>query len=263
MLHSGVPGAHHPRIFLAGGSAVVDREKSKAPMIGWGQVMSFFISPDIEILNCARAGASSRTFAERGRLAWILQNIRAGDYLLISFGGNDAKPEHWLRTEPFDDFPRYLRQFIDGARERNAHPVLVSQMERDTHDAHGNLSKSLPEYVMSTRHVATQTSTPYVDLYEQTHSWWAGMGAERTRSLFVHVPPGHPNYPDGFDDPGHLVPPGAIACARYIAYSLAQQRIIPPQWVMNLEQRDFPPEWVVWLDDDEHKRLTKERTLGS
>lgn len=94
------------RIFLAGDSAAVTREASKAPMTGWGQVLHFFLgSQEVEIVNCARAGASARTFSERGRLDWILQHIRPGDYLFTSFGINDAKPEEWLRTEAYGDFP--------------------------------------------------------------------------------------------------------------------------------------------------------------
>lgn len=240
-----------PRIFLAGDSDVVTREQSKAPMTGWGQVLHFFFRPEIEIVNCARAGASSRTFSERGRLDWILENIRTGDYLLINFGTNDAKPEKWLRTEAYGDFPYHLRKFVDGARERNAHPVLVTPYERDTYDAHGNLPRSITEYSMAIRDLAIESSVPLIDLHEQSRAWWADMGPDHIRSFFVHVEPlQNPNFPDGFHDPGHLVPDGAIACARYVAYAMAAQQVVPASWVVNVDRSDLPPEWVVWLDDD-------------
>lgn len=248
------------RIFLAGDSIAVTRERSKAPMTGWGQVLNFFLTPDVELVNCARAGASARTFSERGRLEWILRNIRPGDYLLTSFGINDAKPEEWLRTEAYGTFSHYLRQYVDGARERNAHPVLVSPHEHDTHDVHGNVSRKITEYAMAMRDLAVETSTPYVNLYDQSVRWWTELGPVGTRPFFLHLEPGeHPNYPEGFHDPGHMVPAGAIACARYIAYSLAAQRIIPPHWAINLDRQSFPPEWVVWPDDEEHAALTRTR----
>ncbi|MEV6265141.1 rhamnogalacturonan acetylesterase [Streptomyces sp. NPDC051784] len=263
MLSDGTSGAGPRRIFLAGGSAVVHREQSKAPMAGWGQVFHFFFGPEVEIVNCARAGASARTFAERGRLEWILRNIRPGDYLLASFGMNDAKPEKWLRTEAYGDFPHYLRKFVDGARERNAHPVLVSPHEKDTHDVHGNLTRSITEYPMAMRDLSVEASVPYINLYDQSLSWWEELGPQGVRPFFVHLEPGeHPNYIEGFHDPGHLVPAGAIACARYVAYSLAAQMIVPPHWVINLDRPDFPPEWVTWLDDETHAALTRERTAG-
>ncbi|MEV6165823.1 rhamnogalacturonan acetylesterase [Streptomyces sp. NPDC052052] len=252
------------RIFLAGDSAAVTREASKAPMAGWGQVLHFFFTSEVEVVNCARAGASARTFSERGRLEWILQNLRPGDYLLTSFGINDAKPEEWLRTEAYGDFPQYLRKFVDGARACNAHPVLVSPPERDTHDVHGNMPRSITEYSMSMSDLAAECSVPYINLYDQSHGWWEELGPEGVRPFFIHLEPQeHPNYPDGFHDPGHMTPEGAIACARYVAYSLVEQGIIPPHWAINLDRTDFPPEWVTWLDEAAHAELTRSRTVGS
>ncbi|MQY15579.1 Rhamnogalacturonan acetylesterase RhgT [Streptomyces sp. RB5] len=265
MRHDGFDlSAPGPRIFLAGGSSVVTRERKMAPMVGWGQVLHLYLRPEVQVVNCARAGASARTFSERGRLDWILQHIRPGDYLLASFGTNDAKPEKWLRTEAFGDFNDYLLRFVDGARERNAHPVLVSTHERDTYDIHGNLPRSITEYVMSMRELARQTSTPFINLADQSHAWWAEMGPHEIRRLFVHLAPGeHPNYLEGFDDPGHLVPAGAMLCARYIAYALAAKQIVPQDWVVNLDAAGFPEEAVEWLDDEHHAALTRARTLGA
>ncbi|MGW2281405.1 rhamnogalacturonan acetylesterase [Streptomyces sp. NPDC001770] len=265
MLSDHSAGAEGPRrIFLAGDSVVVHREQSKAPMAGWGQVFHFFFGPEVEIVNCARAGASARTFDERGRLDWILQNIRPGDYLLTSFGINDAKPEEWLRSEAYGDFSRHLRRFVDGARERNAHPVLISPHERDTYDVHGNLPRSIPEYAMAMRDLSVETSVPCIDLYEQSLVWWEQLGPENIRPFFLHLKPGeHPNYPEGFDDPGHLVPAGAIACARYVAYAMVAQKIVPAHWVVNLDRAEFPADWVVWLDDETHRALTEARTTGT
>ncbi|MFJ1881751.1 rhamnogalacturonan acetylesterase [Streptomyces sp. NPDC088137] len=253
-----------PRIFLAGGSAMVTREASKAPMTGWGQVLHFFLDPrQVEIVNCARAGASARTFSERGRLDWILQHIRPGDYLFTSFGTNDAKPDKWLRSEPYGDFPYHLRKFVDGARERNAHAVLISPPERDTHDVHGNMPRSITAYPMAMRDLAAECSVPYINLYDRTHSWWEGLGPEGVRPFFIHLEPReHPNYPEGFRDPGHLGPQGAIACARYVAHALVEQRIVPPHWAVDLDRTDLSPDWVSWLDDETHAELTRSRTLG-
>ncbi len=66
-----------PRIFLAGGSSTVTREAGKAPMTGWGQVLHFFLTPEIEVVNCARAGASARTFHERAAHHWWLRLYRS------------------------------------------------------------------------------------------------------------------------------------------------------------------------------------------
>ncbi|MFI6942396.1 rhamnogalacturonan acetylesterase [Streptomyces sp. NPDC050418] len=263
MLHETAHHSEHPRIFLAGDSSVCTREISRAPMAGWGQVLPLFFTRDVEIVNCARAGASSRTFAERGRLDWILDRLRPGDYLVVSFGLSDHKQDEEVRTEPFHGYRAYLRLFIDGARDRGAHPVLVSPHERCTWDEHGNLRQVVQPYPMAMSELAAETSTPFVDLYEQSLQWWTQLGPQGTRSLFMFLAPGqHPNYPDGIDDTTHLLPEGAVACARYIAHTLAQREIVPAQWVTRLDQERFPDEAYGWLDDATHASLTRARTKG-
>lgn len=117
---------------------------------------------------------------------------------------------------------------------------------------------------MAMRDLAAECSVAYIDLYEQSHGWWEGLGPEGVRPFFIHLEPQeHPNYPEGFHDPGHMTPEGAIACARYVAYALVEQRIVPPHWAINLDRADFPPEWVTWLDEETHTELTRSRTLGS
>ncbi|MGD6742598.1 rhamnogalacturonan acetylesterase [Streptomyces sp. BH106] len=258
------PGRPAPqRIFLAGGSNVSTREISRIPMTGWGQVFPLFFTPEVEIVNCARAGASSRTYVERGRLDWILDHLCPGDYLITSFGLIDHKPEKELRTEPFHTFQSYLRQFVDGARDRGAHPVLVSTNERCTWDEHGNLRQVVRRYPMAMQELAVQTSTPYIDLYTQSLDWWTQLGPQRTRSLFMFLEPGqHPNYPDGIEDTTHFLPEGAIACARFIAHSLAHRAIVPPHWVTRLDQERFPEQAYGWLEDSVHASLTRARTRG-
>ncbi|MEU0602595.1 rhamnogalacturonan acetylesterase [Streptomyces sp. NPDC006393] len=251
------------RIFLAGDSSVCTREVSRAPMAGWGQVLPLFFTSAAEVVNCARAGASSRTFAERGRLAWILERLRPDDYLVVSFGLIDHKPEKEWRTEAFHDYQRHLRAFVDGARDRGAHPVLVSSHERCTWDEHGNLRQVFGEYPMAMRELAGETATPYVDLYAQSLEWWAQLGPQGTRNLFMYLAPGqHPNYPEGIEDSTHLQSEGAVACARFVAHQLASRQIVPPHWVTALDVPAFPPQALGWLDDAEHAAMVRARSKG-
>ncbi|CAM5549228.1 rhamnogalacturonan acetylesterase RhgT [Streptomyces spiroverticillatus] len=250
------------RLFIAGGSSATTREISRIPMLGWGQVLPLFLTPDVEVVNCARAGASTRTFIERGRLNWIREEIAPNDFLLLSFGLNDCKPEEYLNSEPFGTFQDYLRQFIDTARERHAHPVLVTPHERRTFDTHGNLRHAIGDYVMATRELGAETSTPVIDMYERSLAWWRQLGPDVSKEYFLHLGPDeHPNYPEGIDDITHLRPPGALTCARFIARALAKERILPSQWVTGLDpNRQFDPKELGWVDDDTHAALVKSRT---
>jgi lysophospholipase L1-like esterase len=247
------------RIFLAGGSSVCTRQISMAPMTGWGQALHLFVQ-GAEVVNAARAGASSRSFYERGRLAWILENIAPGDLLLISFGHNDMRSEDGRFSAPFSEFQYYLRKYVDGARSRGAHPVLVPGQERRVFDAYGNMRRSLGVYPQAIRELARAASVPLVDLHEFSCSWWQQLGAEESKKVFVYLQPGEsPNYPDGIEDNTHLRPHGALECARFIAREMYAQGLLLPDYFRNLDSPRVTEHDITWLPDDVFEQLTKSR----
>ncbi|MEU2023989.1 rhamnogalacturonan acetylesterase [Streptomyces sp. NPDC016469] len=251
----------HLRIFLAGDSSVTSRPLSMAPMTGWGQVLQVFVQ-DAEVVNAARAGASSRSFAERGRLDWILENIAPGDLLLVSFGLIDMKPGDGRFTVPFGDYQWYLRKYVLGARERGAHPVLVTSHERRVFDDHGNIRRPLGLYPAAMRELAAAMSVPLVDLNEWSVNWWRQAGAEGTKQLFLYMEPGeNPNYPEGIADNTHLRGHGAVECARFVAGELSLRGVLAPHYFRNLDAA-VPETAIEFLDDDVFERLTKSRVAG-
>lgn len=251
----------HRRIFLAGDSSVTSRPLSMAPMVGWGQVLQLFVQ-GAEVVNAARAGSSSRSFLERGRLAWILENIAPGDLLLVSFGLIDMKPGDGRFTEPFGDYQWFLRQYALGARERGAHPVFVTSHERRVFDDHGNMRRPLGLYPTAMRELAMSLSVPLIDLNEWSVAWWRRQGPEGTKELFLYLDPGqHPNYPDGVADNTHLRGHGAMECARFVAGEMCAKGLLTPQYFRNLEAR-IPETAVEFLDDHVFEQLTKERVGG-
>ncbi|WP_197084608.1 rhamnogalacturonan acetylesterase [Saccharothrix sp. ST-888] len=231
-------------------------------MTGWGQTMQLFLHPEIEVVNCARHDTSSRSFADSGRLQWILDQLIPGDYLLVSFALGDKKTDAERHTKPFGSYQDQLRRYIEGARDRLAHPVLVTGHERRTFDPHGNLRWSLGQYAMAMRELAAQTCTPLVDLHAQSLDWWNQLGPEGTKQIFLQLEPGeHPNHPEGVSDDTQLRPVGAVECSRFVTRSLAEQGIVPPHWVVNLETPQFPPEALGWLDDATYEALAHARTV--
>lgn len=87
-----------PKIYLAGDSTVKTYEDNQF-IAGWGQYLPKFLTGDIQIVNCAEGGRSSRSFINEGRLyavegakyssKAIENNIKKGDFLFIQFGHND------------------------------------------------------------------------------------------------------------------------------------------------------------------------------
>ncbi|MFD2122447.1 rhamnogalacturonan acetylesterase [Streptomyces cirratus] len=249
-------------VFLAGESTVCGRQRSRAPMAGWGQPLPLFLQGP-EVINCARAGASSTSFVQRGRLGWILEHIAPGDLLLISFGLNDMKPGEDLFAAPFDGFQSNLRHYVDEARDRGAHPVLVTPHERRVFDRFGNMRRPLHLYPAAMREVAVRLSVPLIDLNEWSVAWWRQAGPEGTRAIFLHLAPGeHPNYPEGVADNTHLRAAGAIECARFVASEMRARLLLPAACFRNLETAFDPDQAVEFPDDAAFAYLTKTRTTG-
>ncbi len=94
-----------PTIYLAGDSTVKTYEDGQY-IAGWGQYLSLFLDSEVNVVNAAHGGRSSRSFINEGRLYNIddpdykytfSQNggksiedcIKEGDFLFIQFGHND------------------------------------------------------------------------------------------------------------------------------------------------------------------------------
>ncbi len=90
-----------PTIYLAGDSTVQTYADSQY-IGGWGQYLSWFFDEEVNVVNAARGGRSSRSFINEGRLfeggsytfsenggKSIEESINTGDYLFIQFGHND------------------------------------------------------------------------------------------------------------------------------------------------------------------------------
>ncbi|MGW5423044.1 rhamnogalacturonan acetylesterase [Streptomyces sp. NPDC003943] len=253
------PG-HRTRIFLAGGSGTVSRPASHLPMMGWGQALDLFLTDDLEVVNCARGRASSKSFRERGRLQWILDAMAPGDYLVIAWGQIDWKPDPGLHTEPFEDFIEHLRAYVTGARERGGHPILMAPFERRRIDRHGNVSRFLGDYPVAMRQLAQEEFVPFVDVYGQSLQWWEELGPEDTKHVFTYLRPGEPLLPVVQDaDNVHVRPEGAIEVARFTVRALLTQQLIPAHWVKDLDRRTFSYDEMGWLDDATFLHRTKSR----
>ncbi|HEY2796195.1 MAG TPA: rhamnogalacturonan acetylesterase [Micromonosporaceae bacterium] len=249
------------RVFIAGDSTAVTRPVSYLPMAGWGQMLPLFLADDVDVINCARGRASSKSFYERGRFQWITANLAPGDYVLISFGQVDCMVDDGLHTEPFDDFQAFLRRYVEGARTAGAHPVLVIPHERRRFDKHGNLERYLGDYPVATSEVALAEAVPLIDLYGQSVDWWQELGSERAKEVFVYLRPGEPIMPKVQDlDDIHLRAPGAIECARFVARSLRDQGVLPASLVTGLDRYSFDASELGWLDEETFHRRTSERS---
>lgn len=146
-----------PKLFIAGDSTAATYTNTDKNQQGWGAVLQpYFNERKLRVVNAARGGRSSRTFITEGHWGKMLAEVRAGDYVIIQFGHNDAGalnqeppgstrplrargtiPGIGVESEEIDNvitgrhetvytFGWYLRKMISDTRGRGATPVLLT-----------------------------------------------------------------------------------------------------------------------------------------
>jgi DNA sulfur modification protein DndE len=65
-----------PTIHLIGDSTMADKPLDDNPERGWGQLFPLYFTPDIEIINYARNGRSTKSFIDQGLWDKVLKNLK-------------------------------------------------------------------------------------------------------------------------------------------------------------------------------------------
>ncbi|MFF0114796.1 rhamnogalacturonan acetylesterase [Streptomyces prasinus] len=236
-------GRPRPRtLYIAGDSTAARKYADAAPETGWGTALPFLLRPGLEVANHAVNGRSSKSFVDEGRLDAILAAVRPGDLLLIQFAHNDEKATDPARyTEPWTTYRKYLRLYVDGARDRGARPVLATAVERRRFDAGGTAVPSHGDYPAAMRALAREERVALLDIQALSLALWQELGAEETKKYF--------NWTATEQDNTHFNPPGAIAVARLVARELLRTRVLAPRDVRRLDDV-IPESWITWPDGD-------------
>ncbi|MEO8127131.1 MAG: amidohydrolase family protein, partial [Bryobacteraceae bacterium] len=159
------------RIALAGDSTVNDEG-------GWGPGLRASLGSDVEVLNYARNGRSSKSFREEG--LWTPVLAARPKYVLIQFGHNDAPGKGPGRgTDPKTTYREYMSRYVDESRAAGAQPVLVTSIVRRNFTPQGKIAMdSLPPFVTEVRALAMEKKVPLIDLYALTLAQAERLGPE-------------------------------------------------------------------------------------
>jgi len=215
-------------LFLAGDSTVTDQPASGYPYAGWGQMLPALFKHDVCVDNHAVSGRSSRSFVEEGRLDALLTRLKAGDFLLIQFGHNDEKADPQRSTDAHTTYKEYLRRYIDAARTVQAHPILITPVQRRYFDEEGRLLDTHGEYIPAVRELAVECGVPLIDLAEKTRALLEQAGPEGSKELFMWTLPGeYLNFPAGTEDNTHFQEAGAARIAALVAEAVRELRLQP------------------------------------
>jgi len=202
-----------PSLFVVSDSTAFSNGQNQ---LGWGDpLVKFFDTGKINVLNRARPGRSTRSF--RGECLWhrVLAELKAGDFVLIQFGHNDADklaegrcrgvlPGVGEQTqevvmpggthEIVHTYGWYLRQFIAETKAKGATPILLSLTVKN-HWENGRLQLNQSEYGNWAAQVAQVAGVDFIDLTQIIAGRYDELGQGKVQPLFcsasdnVHTSP--------------------------------------------------------------------------
>ena len=226
------------RIFTIGDSTMADYDtvtySGEKEQRGWCQLFPTLLSGDITLKNAAKNGRSSKSFYKE---VWVkLRNeLKPGDYVFIQFGHNDEK-QNGLDTDendstgrgtnPWSLYQKYLKLYVNEARERGAIPILFTPVvrryfadgkltQKAQHNLIDNALDTALNYVASMKNVARQLSVPLIDMTASTKKLVESYGPERSKKeLYINA------------DDTHLKNEGAFQFAKLAAQELKEKDIL-------------------------------------
>lgn len=205
--------AGKPTIHLIGGSTCSSYTEKQRPQYGWGEMLSEALGVDVEVVNHAKPGRSSKSFISEGRWDKALGQMKKGDYLLIQFGHNDQKKKDSTRyTAPFEEYYANLCRFISESASKGVQPVLVTSVSRRRFSEDGHARRTLGRYPAAMRKVAKDTGTPLIDVEQQSFEWLEKTGDEASKPYYMVSVNGTDNT--------HLTKAGAALYAGFVAEGL-------------------------------------------
>jgi pectinesterase len=148
------------KIVLVGDSTVAEES-------GWGPGLRHLAREEVEVVNLAANGRSSKSFIDEG--LWAKAIAARGKYCLIQFGHNDEPgkgPER--ETDPKTSYRAFMARYVDETRGIGATPVLITSLVRRIFNADGTIKTTQTPYVEAVRALAAEKHVPLVDLHAIT-----------------------------------------------------------------------------------------------
>ena len=212
------------RVFIAGDSTASSYPASRAPQAGWGQVLGYYLEDDVDLVNRAVSGRSTKSYVDEGKWAALLSELRPGDVVLISFGHNDSRDDAPARyAAPESAYRTNLVRFAEDVFDKGGKPVIVSSAARRLWEGPA-MVETHGRYALNAGLAAAQSGADFVDLSNRSLAYFERVGREETKQDFLWLSPENSNarFPDGVEDNTHFTALGACGVALVIARALSE-----------------------------------------
>ena len=218
-----------PTLFLCGDSTMANKQPIDAPETGWGMILPEYFTDALKIQNHAVNGRSTKSFRTLGHWKGVIDQVKAGDYVLLQFGHNDSKESDTLRyAAPQTDYRKNLTRFIEEIRAKGANPILATPIMRRKFDAKGNFIDQHGEYPSVVRDLAAKLNVPLLDMHKKSQKIIEANGIEGSKKMFMNFGAGfYIKHPKGIVDDTHtshygaeLMATSAVECLFDISHPL-------------------------------------------
>ncbi|MGF7155529.1 rhamnogalacturonan acetylesterase [Novosphingobium gossypii] len=165
-------------------------DSTTAVIGGWGpSFCAYHVTSFVACVDLARGGRSSRTYMQEKSWDLALKEAQVPGYrnvwVLIQFGHND-QPGNSRSTELAQEFPGYIRRYVDDAKAAGATPILVTPLVRRTFKD-GKLVNDLAPWAEAVRQVAKETGALLIDLNALSAQAAIALGQQQSES-FAQLP---------------------------------------------------------------------------
>ncbi|MEL0456502.1 rhamnogalacturonan acetylesterase [Flavobacteriaceae bacterium SZ-1-7] len=189
-------------IFLIGDSTMANSSNPNA--IGWGMAFPKFCDTmQVNVINKARGGRSSRTFIFEGLWDEAKAEFQKGDYVFLQFGHNDAgnidkaKYRGSLKgmgdetqevkrdsvTETVHTYGWYMKKMIRETKEKGAMPIVLSLTPRNEWP-NEKVEQRFDTYVKWAKESAEAENAIYIDLSDAIAQKYQELGKEKVKEFF-------------------------------------------------------------------------------
>lgn len=213
------------RIFIAGDSTAQTYDTTKTIQRGWGQELGSFFGDEVEVVNRAKAGRSTKSFIDEGRWDGIMKDVKKGDYVLIQFGHNDTSTKPERHASP-KDYRANLIKFIEETRAHKAYPVLLTSIVMRTFKDKILVDDRLKSYPGIMRGVAREYNVPLIDTNLMTRDLILSLGDEASKKLYMWCDSTEDKaHPKGDKDDTHTRYAGAYKVAGFVVQGMQDLKI--------------------------------------
>jgi len=221
------------RVDLIGDSTQTDNA-------GYGRGFCANFAAQVDCVNMARGGASTKTFRNDG--IWDRALATKPDYMVIQFGHNDMvdAKNPLPRQVPLPDYIANLKRFVMEARAAGITPVLCTPLTRRYFESDGKVHSDLTEYSEAMRGVAADMKTPLIELQDESIAYLDKVGEAEGNKLAITK---KDNDGSTIFDKTHLDWAGSYVFGRMVAVDLGKAVPAMSKYVRP-EAAKLPPEGV-------------------